>query len=549
MTFSRTIFLSLLASMSLLGLSRPTYAQRSVSACDGMPAIEVRLAKFGGRILPYYLPDLLRYVDDDEVRVRKYLTELKMDLEEIEKEKIPGEKIAKEKLLKEKIANLTNLLPRHSELGRLIRVVHDNHEKQLEILCRKTVVFSSDALTDVNFEDALRVLEPISDQVIKVDLSYSAVIGAPLQHLANLKQLTDLDLSASPLTCEGWKAIDGLNRVSRLWLCGTTITVSDFKNLLKEFSGRIELLSLSNLTVTDPHFKLSDKALKDLRKANVPEAMLTKLNPLKDKELPQEDFKNEIDRYLVLEERQQFEYRILTHAKTDRENKIDADAWVHDMASMNQLFPAGLKSLSLAGNKLTNLNLTDLNAFKKLEGLDLADNPEVTDDKLKLLKFSLLKELSLSGTGQPKNGGAAVTDTGVFNLLNSNITQLNLAGTATLADPKSKLIGVIRQMKDLATLNVSGTAIDDSGLWNIWGSAKDGQRLDWLVSLDISNTGITDTGLVGENDVVGFPRLKIIRSGATDLKITAGGVGRRNAFVAKEYTGKKFNLAKLVKSP
>jgi hypothetical protein len=199
---------------------------------------------------------------------------------------------------------------------------------------------------------------------------------------------------------------------------------------------------------------------------------------------------------------------------------------------------------------LTNKRLTELNQFTNLKGLDLADNPEITDEGLRQLERRAFEELSVSGTGWPKNGNAAVTDTGVSALLTNNrntLTSLNLAGTATLADPNSKAIRAIRQMKNLATLSLAGTGINNAGLREVWRVDKDVWPLTGLLSLDISNTSVTDAGFVDDKGNVGLPNLKTIRIGAADLKITTGGVNRRNAFVAEKFP-KEFNLAKLVKS-
>jgi hypothetical protein len=548
MTFARAIFLSFLAAMGLLGLCSPTHAQQSDPTLVGKPSPEASLTKFGGRILPYYLPDLVRYVDDDEVRLGKWLSDLKTH--------------------PHRLKELIRSLPPGSELGSLLQSARDE-QAQLALLELKTVIFSVIPLKDEGLLGALDALQPpIRAQVKKIDLGYSDVIGdlciitkptldclknkrVPeevlgkltslldqsyshdalgkllsdllkdsekryrndilicsniFSHLVELPVLTDLDLSATALTTKGWNAIGHLGQIQRLWLRGTTITDSDFQNLLATVSDRLKLLSLANLTVT-----------KDAAAADSSDA-----------------------------------------------NKIHVDKWVKTLTPMNASGRlTGLKYLSLAGNKLTNQNLTELNRFKELEGLDLADNPEITDAGLLQLNHNKLKELSVSGTGQPKNGKAlppqqpaavqqlvAVTDTGVLGLLTRNkntLLHLNLAGTATLAGPKSPAIVAIRQMKTLETLSLAGTGVNDTGLWEAWGPAeKDGRQLTWLVLLDISDTIVSDAGFVDDKGNVGFPKLKTIRIGATDLKVTTGGVNRRNAFMAVAFPN-QFNRAKLVK--
>ncbi len=62
-------------------------------------------------------------------------------------------------------------------------------------------------------------------------------------------------------------------------------------------------------------FKLTDQSFTALRRANVPEVVLTKLNPLKDKELSRESMVKEITKILNEKERKQFQDKILNNAQ------------------------------------------------------------------------------------------------------------------------------------------------------------------------------------------------------------------------------------------
>jgi hypothetical protein len=61
-------------------------------------------------------------------------------------------------------------------------------------------------------------------------------------------------------------------------------------------------------------FKLTDQVVERLRSEAVPEAVLSRLTPLKDKELRQDDFERELTRILRPDEKQQFLNRILNQA-------------------------------------------------------------------------------------------------------------------------------------------------------------------------------------------------------------------------------------------
>jgi Leucine-rich repeat (LRR) protein len=244
-------------------------------------------------------------------------------------------------------------------------------------------------------------------------------------------------------------------------------------------------------------------------------------------------------------------------APTD-DDKIPVETWIELVLPMNGGGPiTRLKYVSLAGNKLTDQFVGRLNRCVELEGLDLADNPDITDRGLQSLNHTNLKELSVSGTGQPKNismlpfDHVAVSDAGVLGLLTRSRTTLrylNLSGTATLSTPNSEAIAAIRQMKNLQTLNVAGTGINDAGLWEVWGLAEmEGRQLTSLVSLNVSDTLVSDSGFVDDKGNVGFPALKTVLISATDLRVTTGGINRRNAFAAKAFPT-QFNRALLVKA-
>jgi ABC-type phosphate/phosphonate transport system substrate-binding protein len=74
-----------------------------------------------------------------------------------------------------------------------------------------------------------------------------------------------------------------------------------------------ELLSKCRKTYP-ASFKLTDQAFVALRDANVPDAVLAKLNPLKNKELSRGDLEKEITKVLNKDETKQFQDMVLIHA-------------------------------------------------------------------------------------------------------------------------------------------------------------------------------------------------------------------------------------------
>lgn len=104
--------------------------------------------------------------------------------------------------------------------------------------------------------------------------------------------------------------------------------------LFDQDKGRIDLVTLGNgqttgqlsnvgpsvafatLAIFGPDlagFKLTDQSLAALRMAKVPETVLVKLAPLKDKELSREDFVREITSALNKEETERFQHHVLNH--------------------------------------------------------------------------------------------------------------------------------------------------------------------------------------------------------------------------------------------
>ncbi len=80
-----------------------------------------------------------------------------------------------------------------------------------------------------------------------------------------------------------------------------------------------------NIRVKGPRFQLTDNAILGLRKANVPELVLSKLNALKDQELRQEEFVREIAKVLDSGEMDRWESDILNHALKSRDLLVELD--------------------------------------------------------------------------------------------------------------------------------------------------------------------------------------------------------------------------------
>ncbi|HEV3438146.1 MAG TPA: hypothetical protein VG122_12350, partial [Gemmata sp.] len=103
-------------------------------------------------------------------------------------------------------------------------------------------------------------------------------------------------------------------------------------------------------------FMITDLVLTDLRTATIPEIVLTKLTPAKNKELSQEGMEKEIATALTAEEKQQYQNYILYYAKQPDKPAAPASKSIETTSQ-----PASLPS---ARFMITDLVLTDLRTAK-----------------------------------------------------------------------------------------------------------------------------------------------------------------------------------------
>ncbi len=375
---------------------------------------------------------------------------------------------------------------------------------------KKMAIFLNSNLSDEDFAGQVSQLAKIKF-LARIDLSYTKVTGAGLGLLKSASLfpiLTQLDLSSTPLNEMGLKELATLSNIHDLHLNGTSLPISGLRYFSENFSdkdGKGLVLYLANTAVTKPSGTgtvIQMDAGEWLPKLGTPQIM-----------------------------------NIMTGIDLSGAGVKD-DALINFLE--NVVKKDSFNKLILSGNKITNESLKSVKQFTNVEVLNLANNAEITDEGLKSLasvKYEQLKELSLSGTGQSKRLNAKepyVTDTGMAAIVSKapNLTKLNITGTLTLVTPDGRK--AIQVLKKLKRLEIAGTGIDDKGLKEVWGASQTDTKnlnLQALEFLDISQTKVTNKGLIGDKDRVGFPKLKTIQT--TDTKITPGGVSRYNALRAR----------------
>ena len=213
-------------------------------------------------------------------------------------------------------------------------------------------------------------------QLQTLDLSQTEVTDAGIKDVASLQQLRTLNLRRTAVTDAGLKELTGLQQLRSLDLTGTAVTDAGLKELTA-------FQQLRSLHLGSAWFKITDKSLASLRAAGVPEAIVLKLNPLKDGRYEdQQKFLDELWRILPKEESDRFQNLVLNHAfdstqLTDAgikeltalkpleelhlESPLVTDASMKDVAKLQQL-----QLLSLDGSKVTNRGLRDLYQLKHL---------------------------------------------------------------------------------------------------------------------------------------------------------------------------------------
>jgi Leucine-rich repeat (LRR) protein len=146
-----------------------------------------------------------------------------------------------------------------------------------------------------------------------------------------------------------------------------------------------------------------------------------------------------------------------------------------------------LKSLGLAGTKVTVKGLLDFPLLPNLEKLYLNGLP-ITDDDLKQLQPRLprLSEFSLHGT--------KVTDEGLRHLP-PNVWTLFVAGTAVNGSGFANLKG-----RSFWRIVLDGTPLNDAGVGSV-------RSLASVANLDLTDTRVTDAGV---EDLISVPGLQAV---------------------------------------
>jgi hypothetical protein len=80
-------------------------------------------------------------------------------------------------------------------------------------------------------------------------------------------------------------------------------------------TGALSVIPGGQANADVSHFILTDSVLASLKSSNVPEAVLAKLNPLKDKEFLHDDFVKELSRVLTADEKEQWMQFISSHSE------------------------------------------------------------------------------------------------------------------------------------------------------------------------------------------------------------------------------------------
>jgi hypothetical protein len=160
-----------------------------------------------------------------------------------------------------------------------------------------------------------------------------------------------------------------------------------------------------------------------------------------------------------------------------------------------------LRHLVLSETSVTSDDVARLRDFPALERLDLS-HTSVGDGALEfLIELSALRSIDLSFT--------AITDNGLERLVAlKDLQELALTHTR-ITDAGMAHIGELRSLRRLA---LSGTTITDSGL-------KQLNRLTDLEDLHLSGNGITDDGIVALESMENLQRLFLSETATTNDRI------------------------------
>jgi Leucine-rich repeat (LRR) protein len=361
----------------------------------------------------------------------------------------------------------------------------------------KTVTFLDTNLTDLELSLATCALLQITN-LKRLDLSKTKLKGESLGGLAGLASLEELDLSSTPLSGCGLHALSLLSHLRSLSLNNTWLRRDSFACLQSALAGQLTTLNLSGVTFVDDSGK--PLAPGDILELIRPFSLLTRLDLAQTLAIPG-----------------------------------SPGAQKTGVANLGPLTGlTRLNKLDLSNNNLKGWTMQSVARLEALTDLNLSGNKDLTDDCLAVLwppeppagaalpavGLRNLKTLSLSGT--------KLTDAGLTVLAERRrgLTELDLSSTPTLVKPD--VAAGLGKLSGLTKLNLSGTGLNDAALRALW---KD-KQLPALKSLDVSATAVTNRGLAKDTapPEVGFAALETLF--ASDTRVTAGGISRRNALLA-----------------
>jgi serine/threonine protein kinase/Leucine-rich repeat (LRR) protein len=264
-----------------------------------------------------------------------------------------------------------------------------------------------------------------------LDLNATPVTDKALEHFKGCKNLTHLDLNGTQVSDKGLAHFDGCKNITYLGLFGTKVADE----------GLAHFKDCKNLT----HLDLN-------------------ATPVTDKGLA------------ALKDCKDLGYLWLSPAVTDEGLAVFKDC-------------KNVTNLALFGAQVTDKGLAVFKDCKNLEHVFLL-GAQVTDEGLAVLKdCKNLTRLELSGARVSGEGLAVLRDCKNIQVLGLHGTQVANAGLAHLKDCKS-----------LTSLGLRNTKVTDEGLVHLSG-------LDKLTTLDLSETKVTSKGVEGLAKAL--PRCKI----------------------------------------
>lgn len=342
-----------------------------------------------------------------------------------------------------------------------LRVLHvysdENGDKEARLLVRALprliyLELRYARLTD----DALADLAELKD-VSGLDLSNTRVTGTGLRHLARLSRLRELKLDYAPLRADSLKAIGRINRLRELSIGDTDVNDASIASLAG-MNPHLSVLNLSKTRVTDAGLKHLS-VIRTLQELDLTETAVTPdgLRRLKEAlpsckispEPPSERAANDEDRDLA---------RFLL--------SVDSAVFV-----------------SVAGGPPRRLTrLADLPAEKfRVTQFDTWGNKNLTDQN----SDPLVRWLERTRASEARFPGTALGDATVAKLIEINSIKQFVLGQTSATDRSLKLLATRR---DLKGANFDGTQITDDGLAHL-------QGLPDLELLSLNSTQVSDDGL------------------------------------------------------